>query len=661
MKPTLILSNSHDAREERLGEIRRVITSPAGRSIWSEIETAAQSERTLDPYLADSLFPERDVYSAELKGIDYSLCRAVGNRLLRHALMYLIDGDRVWIDAALRQAYILFDDDAYPAWNHQALMNPPLREVHLRTGMLAKDVGLMLNWLRPHLSQSELDSLVEGLDKRAVRPFLEAIRTNPWWAEVNNNWMTCIVGGLAVCGMALDGLHPQAQRLIDFAAPLVEGQMEDFGPEGEFNEGLGYAGSIVLAIHYFAARSGWTEGKENRLGESPLPEISRWYIHMTVPPGHLLAFGDGHAQAPLKADWIAAVAAAAQDPVLQGFYLQHRSIQADAVQVFFLDSDLEPASPTGHLPLGRAYQGHGACIVSRTSWDWDRTASVVGSKARREDNHEHNDPGQVVIYGEGRPLIVDWGTPSTTYPAGFFSKERFRYFDTNAFGHNIPVFGGRDMKSCYVLHPKYTEDILHGKRALLAQGRIVSSAFDPEWGGIWKIDTTEAWDGVRLCTRAVLHVFPGFVVVLDEAVLSARESISLRWNTAKKPHSIGPGAFALQLDAVGLAAQLLNLGPDHATHRVARQRYSPPWNMDQFGGVLPYRDCPFFETVLESDRCRLLSLFAVQPGSQVAPWTETDGKHVGAIGDQRLEVTVSDSGVAIRSPDHDRMWRIGVG
>ncbi|RKX33141.1 MAG: hypothetical protein DRP71_10920 [Verrucomicrobia bacterium] len=659
MKPTIILSSDPDARKERLEDIRRVIVSRPGQHIWSEIQAAAQTERDIDPYLADSVFPGRDTYSAELRGIDYSLCRAVGNRILRHALVYLIDGDRAWIDAALRQAFVLFDDEAYPAWNHQALMDPPLREVHLRTGLLAKDVGLMLNWLRPHLTQSEIDTLVAGLEKRAIRPFLDVIQTNPWWIEVNNNWLTCIVGGLGVCGMALDGLHPEAQGLIDFADPLLERHLEDFGPEGEFNEGLGYAGAIGLAIDYYAARLGWNEGLGNRLGESPFPEMSRWYIHMTVPPGHLLSFGDGHMGAPLKADWMAAVAAAARDPVLQDFYLQHRSIQADPLQILFLDPDLERFSPDGHLPLGRAYPGQGACIVSRTSWDWDRTASLVGSKARREDNHEHNDPGQVVIDGEGHRLIVDWGTPPTTYPAGFFTKDRFRYFDTRAFGHNVLVFGGRDLKSCYILHPKHTEGKLHGKRAGLAQGRIVSSEFDSAWGGIWKLDTTEAWDGVRQCVRTVLHVFPGFVIVLDEATLEETETISLRWNTALKPTMTGQDGFALQLDQVGLAARVLNLGSEPTICRTAIQQYQAPWNMDQFGGVLPERNCPYFETLLEGDRCRLLSLFAVQPGNQTRAWSEKDGVHLGTIGDQRLEVIATVTGVCVRSPDHDRHWDMG--
>ena len=669
MQPSTIFSPDLIKRQPRLDEIKRVIASSTGAPIWEEITQAATAERDIPPYLVDSVFPGRDGYSAELKGMDYTLCRAISLRLTRHALMFLIEEDRRWIEAALRQTDVLFDDVEYPHWNHVARMDGDnetfkksidLRksDVHLRTGMLANSVGLMLNWLRPHLNPAQLETLVRGLEKRAIRPFQNAISQQPWWLEVNNNWLTCIVGGVGIAAMALDGLHPDARSLIEYAEPLMERHLEDYGTEGEFNEGLGYAGAICLVVDYYTARLGWTEGRENRLAKAPFPAITKWFVQMTVPPGHLFSYGDGKVQAPLKGDWVAPIAAANQDRVLQGFYLQHRSILADPLQLLCLDSDLKAQSPTGIYPLGIAYKEQGGCITSRTSWDWTKTACVVGSKARREDNHEHNDPGQVVIEGEGQPLIVDWGTPATSYPAGFFSANRFRYFDANVFGHNILAFGGREMESCYELHPNFTQGTLHGKRALHAQGRILSAEFDDSWGGLWSIDTTAAWAGVKSNVRTVLHLHPGFVVVLDEAKLEKSESISLRWNTAQKPTLIGEDDFALQFSTVGLAARVLNLSANQATRRLGNQHYQEPWNKDQFGGVLPDRDCPYYEIITTADHCRYLSLFTVQPGHQSVAWTNQGDTYTGTIGSDKIEVTFSESVISVKSSHHQRTWKI---
>ena len=672
MTPSTILSQNPAIRTARIDELKRGIASPIGASIWREIKESADRERDLPPYLVDSRFPGRDEYSAKLLAMDAGLCLSVGRRITRPALMYLIDGDRRWIDAVIRQTEALFDDVEYPAWNHVARMvsdddddtfkktvDLKKHDVHLRTGMLTNYVSLTLNWLRPHLTPEELDGMVRGLEKRAIRPFQAAIEQEPWWLEVNNNWLTCIVGGLGICGMALDGLHPDAQSLIDFAEPLMERHLEDYGSRGEFNEGVGYAGAIYLIVDYYAARLGWSDGQNNRLADPPFADIATWYIQMALPPGRLYTYGDGHAGAPLKADWMPAIASALQDPYLQGFANQHRSILAAPHQLFYLDAALESRDPTGHLPLGVAYDEHGATISSRTAWDWDRTACVVGSKARREDNHEHNDPGQVVIDGEGQPLIVDWGTPETSYPAGFFTYHRFDYFEGSAFGHNILVFGDREMESCYELHPKYTEGpSFHGKRALHNQGHIVASEFDDSWGGQWSIDTTAAWSGVVRNLRTVLHIHPGFVIVLDEAQLEQTESISLRWNTAHKATLVGNDGFSLQLEGVGLAARVIDLNGDPVALRLTKHQYHEPWNKDQFGNTLPERDCPYVEMRTESDRCRLLSLFCVQPGSETVPWTQEGDTHAAQIGDDRVDVVMGSDGLVIGSAHHRRNWEI---
>ncbi len=115
MRPTLLFPSDPLARENRLNEVRRAMDSLIGRPIWADILEAAKRERDLDPYTVTSVFPGRDVYSAELMGMDWTLCKGINLRLSRHALLYLLEGDSVWLDAALRQVEILFDDEEYPA------------------------------------------------------------------------------------------------------------------------------------------------------------------------------------------------------------------------------------------------------------------------------------------------------------------------------------------------------------------------------------------------------------------------------------------------------------------------------------------------------------------------------------------------------------------
>jgi len=81
MQPSTIFSPDLIKRQPRLDEIKRVIASSTGAPIWEEITQAATAERDIPPYLVDSIFPGRDGYSAELKGMDYTLCRAISLRI----------------------------------------------------------------------------------------------------------------------------------------------------------------------------------------------------------------------------------------------------------------------------------------------------------------------------------------------------------------------------------------------------------------------------------------------------------------------------------------------------------------------------------------------------------------------------------------------------
>jgi hypothetical protein len=80
--------------------------------------------------------------------------------------------------------------------------------------------------------------------------------------------------------------------------------------------------------------------------------------------------------------------------------------------------------------------------------------------------------------------------------------------------------------------------------------------------------------------------------------------------------------------------------------------------MDQFGTQMKQREAPYFETLIHADRCRLLSLFAVQPGNQTTAWTQNDDINTGTIGSSHLEVMVKDSVITILSSLHDRQWEL---
>ena len=392
------------------------------------------------------MVPGRDREQADHSNRDYVICHAAGNRLLRAALAHLITGRRSeFKQNALAQMSVLFDESKWPEWrdlSHQQFGFP----ADLRTGMLSTDVALAYDWLHPALSERERNEIVEGIDRCGIRPFLKSIEMDPWWTTNNSNWLTCIVGGLGIAAMVLGAEHPKSDFLIDYSLTRMRMYLEIYGPLGEFNESIGYANASSLAVGYFMAYAYLTDNHENLLAEHPFPQTCRWFMYMTLPPGRMAAFGDTHADAPPFVKHVAAVANAANDEILQWYYLQQATGDDDPRQLLWYDPQLEPRSPQNILPLGNAFPANGGCISSRTDWDLRETACVVYSKAGREAVHEHNDVGQLCIDGYGERLIIDMGSPSS-YPADFFTENRWQYYNASARGHNVFLFGDRDMKT----------------------------------------------------------------------------------------------------------------------------------------------------------------------------------------------------------------------
>jgi hypothetical protein len=75
-------------------------------------------------------------------------------------------------------------------------------------------------------------------------------------------------------------------------------------------------------------------------------------------------------------------------------------------------------------------------MASRTD-DGLFVASHAGHNA---ESHNHNDVGDVVLYANGEPVIIDVG--SGTYTAKTFSKDRYTLWYNSSAYHNVPLING---------------------------------------------------------------------------------------------------------------------------------------------------------------------------------------------------------------------------
>ena len=582
----------------------------------------------------------------------------------RCAMAALLTDRRRYSDAALRQMEALFDEQEWPEWrdlSHQFLGIP----ADLRTGMLSKSVALAYDWIHPLLMQGQRDWVLDGIERCGIEPFLKSAAAGAWWFHGNTNWTTCVTGGLGIAGMALGNDYAQAPHLVDLSLPPMRDYLTVLGPEGEHNESVAYAGSMEAPVEYWTAYRYYTDAADNVLERAEFAAFARWYMYFVVPPGCVAPFGDAHPGGPPQASMYAALAAAKRDGVLQWFYVKNcgASDRRDPVmELLCYDASVEPTTPEGRMPRGRAYHAHGACISSRSDWN-PRAACVVYSKGGHgNETHGHHDAGQVCIEAEGAPLIVDLGMPSL-YPADFFGPNRWKYYNAGAWGHNVLMFGGREMRT--------GED---------DRAAITAAEVDDARGGSWALDTTALYDGARAVRRTVVHLLPGVIAVLDDAELEQEESVSLRWHTADRCEPEADGSFVVRGAQASLAGRVVCLSaapgqgtrpttatcrPGALTGRPAMEvsrgehEYAEPFDKGRIGDPLEQRRESFIEARLTAKSCRLLSLFAVfHAGEEVEQWEEAGGGWKIETPDGTVSVTVAEKALTVRNLRKAAGWDV---
>ncbi|MEA3400928.1 MAG: heparinase II/III family protein [Armatimonadota bacterium] len=646
MRPHLLITAERLGDLRSLDDLREAIEDGHARELWEHILQEAEADLRHEPLVPTSVFPGRGGVEAERGNREYRLVHATACRIRGSALVALVTGDERFRDAALAQIECVFDEDRWPDWRDMAHLRYP---ADLRTGQLAMAIGLAYDWLHPALSAEQRAMIVEGLDRRAIRPFWECVDKAVGWTRGTNNWTTCIVGGLGIAGMALGEDHPDGERLVEFSLEQMGRYLTVLGPEGDFNESVGYAGAMRLPAQYFAALRYHSDGTENLLSCAPFIGGCRWIMYQTVAPGRMVPFGDAHPGAPPPASAFSAVAAAAQDPVLQWFYLQNadvRRFEHPVIALLTFDDRIEPTSPEGEMPHSRAYGAFGALISSRTGWEpWAARGvrCTVHSKAGIEQNHEHHDAGQVIINGFGRRLIVDLGSPSN-YPPDYGPPTRWEYYNASSWGHNVLNLVGHEMQ---------------GERD--QQSPHVLSAFDDNLGGCWRIELTLFYAGAEAVSRTVVHIRPGVVAVLDDAELASPEEIRLRWHTVDRCDPDEEGRFTVENEGVRLVSRVIRLDGEEITVERGEHAYEAPFDTGRNGAPLTQRHESFIEARLEGRRCRLLSAFAVfGPNEEIGAWERTEGGLRLEAPDRAVSVTVTDDELVVTNERAEAQWRMSL-
>ena len=642
--PRLLIASSSECNGMRtVAQLREAVKGGVAAKLWQTLLAEVEANQKSDPILPTTAVKFRSAHHVQSGNLDYILVNAAGQRIMMAALAWLVTGDVKFQRDAMRQSEVIFDDAQWPEWMDRAHSEQGYL-VDLRTGQFMRALGFAYDWLKSGLPDADRRWFVEQLSRRAVQPFLEEVDRGTWFTGTKriNNWNTCIVGGAGIAAMGLGADLPDAERILAHAQRVMDVYIRELGPEGEFNESVGYAGAVRLPVEFFVTHYYYTRGADpwGRSALAQLQAFCKWYAYFILPPGRVARLGDCNPSMPPVAGVFPGVASTTRDGVLQWLYLNYArsgnqaSLSTDVVlELLLYDDTLEPVSPEGSLPRARSFEAHGAVWSSRASWDPDTTPTVVyGKGGHGQELHGHHDAGQVCIDAWSREMIVDIGHPAPSYPKDYFEPTRWAYYNASAHGHNILTIGGRDQRC--------------GSEF---RAQLIDAEFIDEVGGYWLSDLTALYENVAMLRRLVVHLLPATVVVLDTADFDAQEDFNLRWHTANHSVPTDQGAFVVENDGVGMAAQMASLAGDIA-FRPGRHVYEAPFNRSRYGDPLVQRNEPYVDAYGFGTGCQLVTLFhAFKPKAVVTQWEAVDDGWRLDTEDARVSVRLTDGCLVARN------------
>ena len=136
----------------------------------------------------------------EDKGL--ACARALQGRVVSLGMAWELTGDTRYLESAVNHlAYAVREWRIWVDTAHQ----PPF---DLMTGELSLTCGLAIDWLLPAADAASGAAIVDGVVRRALDPFLEAIErpTPPGWHTARHNWNTVCNGGAVILALALQGV-----------------------------------------------------------------------------------------------------------------------------------------------------------------------------------------------------------------------------------------------------------------------------------------------------------------------------------------------------------------------------------------------------------------------------------------------------------------------
>jgi hypothetical protein len=419
--------------------------------------------------------------------------------------------------------------------------------------LFAAETGALLAWT-DYLMGDRLDAvhpLVRErvrleVDRRILAPDLE--RDDFWWMGFGprevNNWNPWINSNWLASVLLLERDPERRVRAVRKIARSLDRFVDSYPDDGGCDEGPSYWGragaSLFEALELLHAATG---GRLDVYREPVVRAIGQYIVRAYVAGEYYVNIGDAPAKVRPEPELVFRYGRAVGDASLAGFgsFLAARrgpygpdevpryGSLARVLPALLGAADLAATPPVEPLD-GEVWLPDLQMMAARERPGSSQGLYVAAWGGHNAQSHNHNDVGNVIVYADGMPVLVDVGVEQ--YTSKTFSDRRYEIWTMQSAWHNLPVVNGVDQGAG-------------------AEFRARDVAFAPGRDAIrLSLDIAPAWPPEAKVARWRREVTLDrrkreVVLAEDYALGEAREGVRLHFVTPLAPDVSTPGRVGL--------------------------------------------------------------------------------------------------------------------